>query len=52
MEITVFTSFCYPGTLMHLCILVLLYVFTLVYKINQNLFLNIRFSYHINKQLN
>ena len=35
---------CYPGTLMYLCILVLLYVFTLVYKINQiNLKLNISF---------
>ena len=35
MEISVFTFLCYPGTLMYLCILVLLYVFTLVYKINQ-----------------
>jgi len=26
---------CYAGTLMYLCILVLLYVFVLVYKINQ-----------------
>ena len=35
MEISVFTFLCYPGTLMYLCILALLYVFTLVYKINQ-----------------
>ena len=34
MEMGVFTFLCYPGTLMYLCILVLLYVFTLVYKIN------------------
>ena len=35
MEISVFTFLCYAGTLMYLCILVLLYVFILVYKINQ-----------------
>ena len=34
-EICVFTFLCYPGTLMYLRIVVLLYVFTLMYKINQ-----------------
>ena len=35
MEISVFSFLCYPGTLKYLCISALLYVFTLVYKINQ-----------------
>ena len=37
MEINIFTFLRYPGTLMYLpvCILVLLYVFTWVYKITQ-----------------
>ena len=40
MEIRVFTFLCYPGAFMYLCILVLLYVFTLEYKINQIKYLN------------
>ena len=37
MEIIVLTFFDYPGTLMYLCILCLLYIyiFIIVYKINQ-----------------
>jgi len=35
MEISDFTFLYYPATLMYLCILVLLYVFTLVYKITK-----------------
>ena len=33
MEIRVFIFLCYPGTLMYLLILMLLYVFTIVHKI-------------------
>jgi len=44
MEISVFTFLFYPGILMCLFILVLLYVFTLVYKMKKKSYYNAWFK--------